>query len=110
MTSECVDNLRFVATFIIALAMFNATDLLTFIQNDIGAAIAIFMSGGMLILVPMLLLTIRKEDDEYEDDDDEEITEAAKVLCQLRQVECETAKRNEQRKHAYATRSAAKTD
>jgi hypothetical protein len=110
MTSECAENLRFVAMFIIVVALFNVTELVAFIQNDIGAAIAIFMSGGMLILVPMLLLTIRKEDDEYEDDDDEEITEAAKILCQLRQVELDTAARNEQRKHAYATRSATKND
>ena len=107
MTSECAENLRFVATFIIAVAVFNMTELLAFIRNDPGAAIAISMSTGLLLIVPMLLLTIRKEDDEY---DDEEITEAAKVLCQLRQVELETAARNEQRKHAYATRSAVKND
>ena len=107
MTSECAENLRFVATFIIAVAVFNVTELLAFIRNDPGAAIAISMSTGLLLIVPMLLLTIRKEDDE---DDDEEITEAAKVLCQLRQVELETTARNEQRKHAYATRSAVKND
>lgn len=107
MTSECAENLRFVATFIIAVALFNVNELLTFIRNDLGAAIAISMSTGLLLIVPMLLFTIRKEDHE---DDDEEITEAAKVLCQLRQVELETAARNEQRKHAYATRSAVKTD
>ena len=104
MTSECAENLRFVATFIIAVALFNVNELLTFIRNDLGAAIAISMSTGLLLIVPMLLFTIRKEDD------DEEITEAAKVLCQLRQVELETAARNEQRKHAYATRSAVKND
>ena len=107
MTSECAENLRFVATLIIAVAVFNVNELLAFIRNDPGAAIAISMSTGLLLIVPMLLLTIRKEDDEY---DDEEITEAAKVLCQLRQVELETAARNEQRKHAYATRSATKND
>jgi hypothetical protein len=107
MTSECAENLRFVAMFIIVVALFNVTELVAFIRNDIGAAIAIFMGTGVLLLVPMLLFTIRKED--YEDDD-EEITEAAKVLCQLRQVELDTANRNEQRKHAYATRSATKND
>ena len=107
MTSECAENLRFVATFIIAVAVFNVTELVAFIRNDPGVAIAIFMSTGLLLIVPMLLFTIRKEDDEY---DDEEITEAAKVLCQLRQVELETTARNEQRKHAYATRSAVKND
>ena len=107
MTSECAENLRFVATLIIAVAVFNVNELLAFIRNDPGAAIAISMSTGLLLIVPMLLLTIRKEDDEYED---EELTEAAKVLCQLRQVELETAARNEQRKHAYATRSATKND
>lgn len=109
MTSECAENLRFMATFIIAVAVFNVAELVAFIQNDIGAAIAISMSAGLLVIVPTLLFTIRKEHDEYEDDD-EELTEAAKVLCQLRQVELETTARNEQRKHAYATRSAAKTD
>lgn len=109
MTSECAENLRFVATLIIAVAVFNVNELLAFIRNDPGAAIAISMSTGLLLIVPMLLLTIRKEDDEYVDDD-EELTEAAKVLCQLRQVELETAARNEQRKHAYATRSAVKND
>ena len=107
MTSECAENLRFVATLIIAVAVFNVNELLAFIRNDPGAAIAISMSTGLLLIVPMLLSTIRKEDDEYED---EELTEAAKVLCQLRQVELETAARNEQRKHAYATRSAVKND
>lgn len=107
MTSECAENLRFVATLIIAVAVFNVNELLAFIRNDPGAAIAISMSTGLLLIVPMLLFTIRKEDDEYED---EELTEAAKVLCQLRQVELETAARNEQRKHAYATRSAVKND
>jgi len=109
MMSECAENLRFVATFIIVVALFNVTELLAFIRNDVGAAIAISMSTGLLLIVPMLLFTIRKEHDEYEDDD-EEITEAAKILCQLRQVELDTAARNEQRKHAYATRSATKND
>ena len=109
MRSECAENLRFVATLIIAVAVFNVNELLAFIRNDPGAAIAISISTGLLVPSLMLLFTIRKEDDEYVDDD-EEITDAAKVLCQLRQVERETANRNEQRRHTYATRSSVKSD
>ncbi len=107
MTSKCAENLRFVATLIMAVAVCNVNELLAFIRNDPGAAIAISMSTGLLLIVPMLLFTIRKEDHV---DDDEEITEAAKVLCQLRQVELDTTARNEQRRHTYATRSSVKSD
>lgn len=107
MRSEIINNLRFLAALVIAIVMFHLSDLIEMMKTDFGVFIGTFMMGSILAVVPLVLLTIVHSEP---DDDDEEITDAARVLCQLRQVEQETAVRNEQRRSAYALRSSTKND
>jgi hypothetical protein len=80
------------------------------IKTDFGVFIGTFMMGSILVVVPLVILTIVHSEPDYYDDDEEEITDAALVLCQLRQIEKETAIRNEQRRSAYSLRSSTKRD
>ena len=111
MRSEIINNLRFLAALVIVIVMFHLSDLIEMMKTDFGVFIGTFMMGSILAVVPLVLLTIvHSEPDDDDNDDDEEMTDAARVLCQLRQVEQETAVRNEQRRSAYALRSSTKRD
>jgi len=103
-----MSNFRFMLTILFVVVFFHLNEIIQLIKTDIASAIAITITG-CLFLVHVMLFSTRK-DTEQTDDSDTEQTNAAKVLCQLRQVERETANRNEQRRHTYATRSSVKSD
>lgn len=110
MRSEVINNLRFLAALVIVIVLFHLSDMIKMIKTDFGVFIGTFMTGSILAVVPLVILTIVHSEPDYHDDDEEEITDAARVLCQLRQIEKETAIRNEQRRSAYSLRSSTKRD